>query len=117
MGKVQSKYSPIVDHASNKYYGGSNKEELNQKLTQDEGAFEMSLKDLHKDHYQDIPYDNFRANYISKYGDPFLKKKEQSAFTGIPATPTYEGMQENVSQPTKQQLPLGQAPTENFGKQ
>lgn len=116
MGKQQSVSEPkeheaLVNFMSNAYYKGGEKEKLREKLTKDPVIYEKSLKLLHQDSYNKLPYEEFKQKYTAKYGNPFEEKKSPNESTEGSGTPVVQVTKPSVKPITT--LPSQTSPIEN----
>lgn len=81
--KKSNGHDSLVDWYSNKYYSGSSKDQIREKLLSDSSLFDRALEDIHKDKYADLSYDDFKTKYTSLYGNPFPEKKNPIQNSGI----------------------------------
>lgn len=94
--------NPLVDFIADKYYGGQNHDTLKEKLYTDQDKFDQGVQELYshaKDNgsYSGVTYGEFRNKFVSKYGQPPVKKKEDTQQSQNPST--NGGLSGNVSQP------------------
>lgn len=79
---MPNQHDKLVEFISDKYYKGGMKDDISKKILSDQSAYNKALEAIHKDKYGSISYDEFKAKYESKYGNPYEVKKKS-----VPETP------------------------------
>lgn len=79
---MPNQHDKLVEFISDKYYKGGMKDDISKKILSDQSAYNKALEAIHKDKYGSISYDDFKAKYESKYGNPYEVKKKS-----VPETP------------------------------